>query len=62
MGALNERVRELEREMAEVNAAERAYLACRKPSLWQERQHERRQERLEEIKKELAAWFRRPAG
>jgi hypothetical protein len=62
MQPLTERVRELEREMAEIYAAEADYFARRKPNLWQEWAHERRQERFDEILNELAAWLRRPAG
>jgi hypothetical protein len=34
----------------------------RKPTSWQEKQREKRQERLEEIKRELGGLLRRPAG
>jgi hypothetical protein len=39
---MSERVKELEREMAELNEAEQVYLACRKRGLWLERDRDRR--------------------
>ena len=62
LGKLIEYIEKLEREMARIEAADRAYFDGRKPTLWQEKLHEKRQERLEEIKIELAVRLRRPAG
>jgi hypothetical protein len=59
---LIERVRELEREIAEIAAANYAYFACRKLDLRKKLLHERRHARLLEIKKELAALLRRSAA
>ena len=50
---LIERVRELEREIAEIAVASHAYFACRKPDQSEKLLHERRLERLQEIKQEL---------
>ena len=52
---LIERVRELEREIAEIAVASHAYFVCRKPDLSEKLLHERRLERLQEIKEELTA-------
>jgi hypothetical protein len=57
-----ERVRELDREIAEIAAGNHAYFACRKPNLAKKVLHERRHERLQEIKEELAALLRRSAA
>jgi hypothetical protein len=59
---LIERVRELEREIAEIAVASHAYFACRKPDLSEKLLHERRLERLQEIKEELVALRRRSAA
>ena len=57
-----ERVRELQREIAEIAVASHAYFACRKPNLEKKLLHEKRLERLHEIKEELAALLRRSAA
>ena len=57
-----ERVRELEREIAEIAVASHAYFACRKPDLETKLLHGRRLERLQEIKEELAVLLRRSAA
>jgi hypothetical protein len=63
MGRLSiERVKELQREIAEIAAGNHAYFACRKPDLPKKLLHERRHERLQEIKEELAALLRRSAA
>jgi hypothetical protein len=63
MGRLSiERVKDLQREIAEIAAGNHAYFACRKPDLPKKLLHERRHERLQEIKEELAALLRRSAA
>jgi hypothetical protein len=62
MGKLSiERVKELQREIAEIAAENHAYFACSKPDLPKKLLHKRRHERLEGIKEELAALLRRSA-
>jgi len=63
MGKLSiERVKELQREIAEIAVGNHAYFACSKPDLPKKLLHERRHERLQEIKEELAALLRRSAA
>ena len=57
-----ERVKELEREVAEIAVASHAYLACREPDLSEKLLYERRLKRLQEIEEELAALHRRSAA
>jgi hypothetical protein len=59
---LIERVRGLEREIAEIAVASHAYFTCRKPGLSEKLLHERRLERLQEIKEELTALLGRSAA
>jgi ribosomal protein L29 len=56
---LIERIQELQREIAQISAANHAYFACHKVNPSKKLQHERRHKRLQEIKEELAA-LRRP--
>jgi hypothetical protein len=62
MELLIERVKKLELEIAHIAVANHAYFACRKPDLSEKWLHERRLERLQEIKEELAALLRRSAA
>ncbi len=55
-------VRELEREIAEIADANHAYFASHKPDLEKQLLHQRRRERLQEIREELAALLRRSAA
>lgn len=59
---LLERVKELEREVAEIAVASRVYLDCREPDLSEKLLHERRLRRLQEIMEELAALHQRSAA
>ena len=57
-----ERVKDLQREIAEIAAENHAYFACSKLDLPKKLLHEKRHVRLEEIKEELAALLRRSAA
>jgi hypothetical protein len=50
-----ERIQELQREIAEISAANHAYFACGQVDPSKKLLHERRHQRLQEIKEELAA-------
>jgi hypothetical protein len=52
---LIERIQELQREIAQISAANHAYFNCRKIDPSNKLLHERRHKRLQEIKEELAA-------
>jgi hypothetical protein len=56
---LIDRVRELEHEIAEITSANHASFACGKHNLPNKLLHERRHERLQEIKEELGALLQR---